>query len=81
METITCEEIIKKRAPKGRPRIHENYNNITYQREYYQKNKSRWQGDELCKGCGCYYSKSNKTRHMRSKYHIDNLAVCVSDDV
>jgi hypothetical protein len=72
-EDISMDEIIKP-IPKGRPKQFdmtvEEYNKM-----YYEKNKGKTKGNCICDSCKVYYSKSNKSRHMSSQYHIDRMHI------
>ena len=56
------------KMPRERPKIFqmtkEEYNAI-----YYKKNKEKTKGTCLCDVCNVLVSKSNKSRHIASKYH------------
>ena len=57
-----------KKIPRGRPKqfnltVHE-YNQL-----YYLKNKEKTKGTCLCEVCDVLISKSNKSKHFKSKYH------------
>ena len=40
-----------------------------YKREYYQKNKSRWNEYRVCSDCGGRYSPNSKSHHYSTKKH------------
>jgi len=69
METQKEVEIKPQRVKWGRPRsINVDIDKKEYQKLYYETNKEKTKGDNLCEHCHLLYSKSNKTRHMK-KYH------------
>jgi hypothetical protein len=61
-----------KSIPKGRPKQFDMTEN-EYNKMYYEKNKEKTKGNNVCDSCKVYYSKSNKSRHMNSKYHLDRV--------
>ena len=64
--TITKEQ----RVPRGRPKIHNFESKQEYFRNYYKKNRDKWNYDYLCDACQLYCSFANKSRHVRSKFHL-----------
>ena len=75
IEIIQINEIQK--IPRGRPKkfnltVHE------YNQQYYLKNKEKTKGSCLCEVCNLLVSKSNKSRHILSKYHQEKLN-CVEE--
>ena len=58
---------------RGRPKLILEFNRKEYNKEYYLKNKEKYIGDYHCVSCNLICSLSNKTRHRRSKIHLDNL--------
>jgi hypothetical protein len=62
------------RVPRGRPRIHNFETKQEYFRNYYSKNRHRWNKDHLCTTCELYCSFVNKARHARSKFHLKKMA-------
>ena len=72
LETVN-QEIIEpnqeiKKIPRGRPKqyhltVHQ-YNQL-----YYMKNKEKTKGNCVCDVCNVLISKSNKSKHLKSKYH------------
>ena len=60
------------KIPRGRPKkfnltVHE------YNQQYYLNNKEKTKGCCLCEVCNVLVSKSNKSRHLLSKYHQEKL--------
>ena len=59
---------------RGRPKtLSEDLSMKDYMRSYYLLNIEKTKGDILCKTCNVLHSKSNKSRHNNSKYHLNNL--------
>lgn len=70
--TITKEQ----RVPRGRPKIHNFETKQEYFRNYYKKNRAKFNTDYMCPTCELYCSFANKSRHAKSKFHLDRLAKC-----
>ena len=70
--TITKEQ----RVPRGRPKIHNFETKQEYFRNYYKKNRAKFNTDYMCPTCELYCSFANKSRHAKSKFHVDRLAKC-----
>ena len=75
IEPIQITELQK--IPRGRPKkfnltVHE------YNQQYYLNNKEKTKGSCLCEVCNLLVSKSNKSRHILSKYHQEKLN-CVEE--
>ena len=70
-EDIICIEIPK--VKRGRPKKLEGFNMKDYMKEYYKKNIEKTKGDIICTTCNVMHSKSNKTRHLKSKLHLEKL--------
>jgi len=58
---------------RGRPQKYTNFDRKEYNKQYYEANKDKTKGNFLCKDCLLYCSLSNKSRHMNSKIHQENL--------
>ena len=69
-EPVEKGEIIVKKL--GRPKIIQ-VDSKTYQKEYYEIHKEKTKGIIICEVCQVYHSKSNKSRHIQSKYHQEHL--------
>ena len=65
-----CHEIAK--IKRGRPKTVE-VDKKTYQKLYYENNKEKTTGDILCESCRVMHSKANKSRHLKSKFHLERL--------
>ena len=74
--TITKEQ----RVPRGRPKIHNFETKQEYFRNYYKKNRAKFNTDYMCPTCELYCSFANKSRHAKSKFHLDRLAKCSEPD-
>jgi len=68
--TVTKEQ----RVPRGRPKVHNFETKQEYFRNYYKLNREKWNYDYLCTTCELYCSFANKTRHAKSKFHLNKLA-------
>ena len=68
--TVTKEQ----RVPRGRPKVHNFETKQEYFRNYYKLNREKWNYDYLCPTCELYCSFANKTRHAKSKFHLNKLA-------
>lgn len=44
----------------------------TYMVDYYNNNKDKYKLKTLC-DCGHYYAYSNKTKHYKTKKHIEKI--------
>ena len=44
-----------------------------YRKQYYQENRDKFVMDEVCELCAMRYCKSNRSRHVQSKRHTNNL--------
>lgn len=44
--------------------------NNTYYKDYYQKNKEKWNEYKKCEICGGRYSNNTRTNHLNSNKHI-----------
>ena len=75
--TITKEQ----RVPRGRPKIHNFETKQEYFRNYYKKNRAKFNTDYMCPTCELYCSFANKSRHAKSKFHVDRLAKCSESNV
>lgn len=75
--TITKEQ----RVPRGRPKIHNFETKQEYFRNYYKKNRAKFNTDYMCPTCELYCSFANKSRHAKSKFHVDRLAKCSEPNV
>ena len=63
-------------APKikrGRPKTVFVSDILEYRKNYYQINKDKTKGDIYCSTCDVMHSKSNNSRHLQSKFHLQNL--------
>lgn len=58
---------------RGRPQKYINFDRKEYNKQYYETNKEKTKGNFLCKSCSLFCSLSNKSRHMNSKIHQENL--------
>ena len=67
--TITKEQ----RVPRGRPKIYDFKTKQEYFRHYYKNNRDKWNHDFFCNTCELYSSFANKSRHNKSKFHLDRL--------
>ena len=64
----------EQRVPRGRPKVHNFETKQEYFRNYYKLNREKWNYDYLCTTCELYCSFANKTRHAKSKFHLNKLA-------
>jgi hypothetical protein len=71
MDTIINEA--PQRVKIGRPKKYEIFDRETYNKQYYQNNKSKYMGDYLCPSCNLLCSLSNKSRHLKSKTHLEKI--------
>jgi hypothetical protein len=72
MTTFTQTEPLKVR--RGRPRRlpEDKYDVKEYNKSYYERiYKEKTKGDYLCETCNLYCSIANKSRHNKSKMHLD----------
>ena len=70
-------EIQENEIPKitrGRPKLFD-LSTEEYNKMYYEKNKEKTKGTCLCQICKVLISKSNKSKHFKSKYHQDKLSL------
>ena len=74
--TVTKEQ----RVPRGRPKVHNFETKQEYFRNYYKLNREKWNYDYLCPTCELYCSFANKTRHAKSKFHLNKLADKENED-
>jgi hypothetical protein len=65
--------VTKQRVPRGRPKQYEFKDQSAYFKDYYQKNKAKWNSDYLCPACDLYCSIINKSRHFKSRFHLNNV--------
>lgn len=77
IEPIQIKNEIQK-IPRGRPKkfdltVHE-YNQL-----YYLNNKEKTKGTCLCEVCNVLISKSNKSKHLKSKYHKKIIDFYIND--
>jgi hypothetical protein len=63
-----------KLIPKGRPKQFD-MTSEEYNKMYYQNNKEKTKGNAICESCKVYYSKSNRSRHIASKYHLERVVI------
>lgn len=70
-----CLEIVEspQKIKRGRPKTINLVDMKQYQKDYYERNKDKTKGDILCSSCNVLHSKSNKSRHFNSKYHLERL--------
>jgi len=47
---------------------------IAYRKKYYAENKEKYMGEIPCYICQIRYCKANRSRHIRSKQHMQNLS-------
>jgi len=66
------EEIIYPTIPRGRPKKYEDLTKEQYNKMYYKNNKQNTKGNCICEICKFMVSKSNKSRHHKSKIHLQN---------
>ena len=65
------EDVIPK-IPRGRPKLFD-LSTEEYNKMYYEKNKEKTKGTCLCDVCNVLISKSNNSKHLKSKYHQDKI--------
>ena len=70
-----CLEVVEppQKIKRGRPKTINLIDMKQYQKEYYERNKEKTKGDIHCISCNVLHSKSNKTRHLKSKYHLERI--------
>ena len=73
IEIEETEEIIYPAIPRGRPKKYEDLTKEEYNKMYYKNNKQNTKGNCICEICKFMVSKSNKSRHHKSKIHLQNL--------
>ena len=73
ISTEEIEEIVYPQIPRGRPKKYEDLTKEEYNKMYYKDNKEKTKGNCICEICKLMISKSNKSRHHKSKIHLQNL--------
>jgi len=69
------------RIKKGRPRtlgiiIEDNYCVKDYNKSYYEMvYKEKMKGEYVCEICNVICSKANRSRHNKSKLHLNNMDI------
>ena len=66
---MTCKNIRKGKS--GRPKLDNRVCAKDYNKQYYQINKKKYKGYYFCDVCQQLSSISNKSRHIKSKFHLN----------
>jgi len=68
MEDKNIKGMRKYKNKQGEEVIKE-YNQTAYNKKFYEKHKQEINKKEICR-CGGSYTKSNRTKHDKGRYHI-----------
>ena len=71
-KTLKLMKKLYPQIPRGRPKKYD-LTKEEYNIMYYRNNKEKSKGNCICEICQLMISKSNKSRHHKSKIHLKNL--------